>query len=107
MRLQLDIIRKWSAQDRQNLRDAVPRDALAATINGQSVHDIAREVVAISTQGLANRNRKNGAGETETKFLDPIAEIAETGMTVADKLLAQYHGAWNGDITQVFNAARF
>ena len=41
------------------------------------------------------------------RFLDQRAPafaqlIAESGMTPADRLLALYHGKWNGDVTRVY-----
>lgn len=60
------------------------------------------EAVNIAREGLRRRARLNRDGQDETGFLDVIAEIAESGVTAAERKLALYHGAWNGDIDRVF-----
>src|SRR5271166_6624372 len=43
-----DLVKGWSAEDRQSLRDAVPKLALAAMVRGRSVLEIAAEVLALA-----------------------------------------------------------
>jgi glutamate--cysteine ligase len=38
-----DLVKDWTAAERQALRDAVPREGLKAVIRGRTVQDIARE----------------------------------------------------------------
>ncbi len=40
----------------------------------------------------------------ETNYLGELEEIAESGVTAAERLLDLYHGAWRGDVSQVFEA---
>ena len=47
--------RDWSAEERQALRDAVPRTGLATPFRNRTVLDIAKEVVALSREGLRRR----------------------------------------------------
>src|SRR5205823_13503722 len=42
-----DIVKDWSAQERQKLRDDVPRAGLAATIRGRSVLSLAKETLTL------------------------------------------------------------
>ena len=44
----------------------------------------------------------NGDGSDESRFLDPLLEIAESGQTAAERKLELFHGEWNGDIDRVF-----
>ena len=97
-----DLVKGWSQEDRAALKAAVPRDALAATVAGRAVRDIARDLLAISRAGLKNRARLNPAGQDEGIFLDPLDRIVETGITLADEALALYHGAWNGSVDPAF-----
>ncbi|MFN4142214.1 glutamate--cysteine ligase [Aestuariivirga sp.] len=97
-----ELVKAWSAEERQKLRDDVPKQALKATIRGRTVQEIAREVLEHSRQGLETRGRQGCKGRTEAAFLDPLDEIAATGKTAAENLLALYHGSWNGDISRVF-----
>jgi glutamate--cysteine ligase len=91
-----DIVKGWSAIERQALRDDVPKQALKAAIAGRSVHDIAREVLALSEVGLKAR------GQGEEVYLAPLFNIAETGRTRAEELLEKYHGEWKGSIEPIY-----
>ena len=97
-----DLVKDWTAEERQKLRDDVPKQALNATIRGRSVQDIARDVLKLSRAGLEARGRHGCKGKMEAAFLDPLDEIAASGKTAAENLLALYHGSWNGDISRVF-----
>jgi glutamate--cysteine ligase len=97
-----DLIRPWSADERQALRDAVPRGALQAEIRGRPLRDLAAEVVGIARAGLARRARLDEGGRDETRFLDPLLAIAESGRTGADILLERYRGAWAGSVEPAF-----
>jgi glutamate--cysteine ligase len=98
----LELVKDWSTEDRQNLRDAVPRQALSATIGGREVRAVAADVLNLSRGGLARRNLKGCKGRDESAFLDVLDEIVASGKTPADDLLALYHGRWNKDIDCVF-----
>ena len=96
------MVRDWTAEERLALRDGVPRTALATPFRNRTVLDIARDCVELSRRGLARRARLNGAGVDETVFLDPVLETLAAEATPAERLLARYHGAWDGDIDRIF-----
>ncbi|TCT09969.1 glutamate--cysteine ligase [Tepidamorphus gemmatus] len=96
------LVRDWTAEERQALRDQVPRTALKTRFRNRTVQDIAREVVEIAYQGLVRRGRGHGGEANEARFIEDLREIAETGVTPADRLLAAYAGPWQGDIDRVF-----
>jgi glutamate--cysteine ligase len=60
-----------------------------------------------AASGLAARARLNGAGDNETGYLQPLDEIVSSGITPAERLLALYHGAWNGDVSHIYAAKSF
>ena len=97
-----DMVKDWTAEERQTLRDDVPRLALHAKIRGRSVQDIAKDVLKIARQGLEARALHGCKGKTEAAFLDPLDEIAQSGKTAAEHLLALYNGDWHQDVTRVF-----
>jgi glutamate--cysteine ligase len=97
-----DLVKDWTAAERQGLRDAVPRDGLSAIIRGRTVQDVAREVLALSRHGLETRGQVGRTGKLEAAFLDVLDETVATGKTAADQMLDLYHGTWKGDITRVF-----
>ncbi len=97
-----DLVRDWTAGERQALRNAVPVQGLKATIRGRTVNDISRDVLKLARNGLEQRNLQGCKGKTETSFLDVLDETIATGKTAAENLLDLYHGAWNGNIDRVF-----
>jgi glutamate--cysteine ligase len=97
-----DMVKNWTAAERQVLRDAVPREALKAMIRRRTVRDIAKDMLKLSRSGLEQRNQQGCKGKTEASFLDVLDETAATGKTAAENLLDLYHGAWNGNIERVF-----
>ncbi len=103
-----DLVKGWSLDERQALRDSVPELALDAPLpGGGRLRDIAGEVLDIAHAGLAARGRLNGAGDNETGFLDPLREIVRSGKVPAQVLLDRYHGEWGGDISRVYGEASF
>ncbi|MFT6023081.1 MAG: glutamate--cysteine ligase [Ascidiaceihabitans sp.] len=99
-----DLVKNWTAEQREALRVAASVDGLQAKVDGINMHDIAREAVALSHAGLKARARSGAGGMVpdETHFLNALHESIETGKTPADELLDRYNGDWNGDITRVF-----
>ncbi|WFL77554.1 glutamate--cysteine ligase [Altererythrobacter arenosus] len=98
-----DLVKGWSMEEREALRNAVPRLALDADIpGGHKLRDLARDVMAISRQGLAARGQLNSSGDNETGFLETLDEIVESGKVPAQRLLDKYHGEWGGDISRVY-----
>lgn len=98
----LDLVKEWSVEDIIVLRAAVPRDGLRATIAGRSVRDVARDMVALSREGLRRRACLSPMGTDETIYLDMVQDTVDRGETPADRLLARFNGPWQGDIRELF-----
>ena len=73
-------------------------------MGGGSVQDVAKDMIAIARQGLKNRNRLSGGLVDETGYLAELEEIAQSGITPAERLLELYNGAWKGDASKVFES---
>ncbi len=101
-----DVVKGWSAAERQALRDAVPVQGLAAKIAGRSLQEIGREIVALSRAGLARRARKNAQGQDETHHLDILDARLESGKVAADEWIAKYKGDWQGSVEPTFTHCR-
>jgi glutamate--cysteine ligase len=97
-----DLVKDWTSEERQSLRDHVPRLGLKATFRRGTVRDLALGALAISQEGLRRRAREDGVGLDETKFINPLFRIAESNFTAAEELLAAYSKRWNGDIDRLF-----
>ncbi|MGB0904207.1 MAG: glutamate--cysteine ligase, partial [Mangrovicoccus sp.] len=89
-----DLAKGWDAETREAWRVAASVDGLQAEVGGQSMRDIAREVVAIAEAGLKARAMPGAGGliADETHFLNALRESLDSGQTPADELLAHYHG---------------
>ena len=96
-----DLVSGWSAGDRQGLRDAVPRHALAVEIAGRPLRETAAEVLRIARLGLAARGHVDAQGRDETGYLDVLDDVVASG-TQAERLLARYDGAWHHGIDSAF-----
>jgi glutamate--cysteine ligase len=94
-------------EERIRLRSEVPRLGLRAEVRGRSVQDIAKELIDLAGQGLTARARVNAAGDNETGFLAPLQEVADTGITPAERKLALYHSAWNGSVDPAFTECAY
>jgi glutamate--cysteine ligase len=103
-----ELVKHWSIEQREKLRHDVPRLALeAATPDGETMREFAGRVLDISADGLTRRAELNSAGDNEGGFLDPLRDVVATGMTPADRLLAKYHGEWQGDLSQIYEEFSF
>jgi glutamate--cysteine ligase len=103
-----DRVKHWTIEEREALRHAVPREALGAAVpGGGTVRELAAEVLEIASAGLRDRARFNAAGDNESGFLDPLREVVASGKTFADIMLDRYHGAWNGDVSHVYEDFSF
>ena len=103
-----DLVKGWSMEGREELRNSVPKLALDAPLpGGGQLRDIAGEVLDIAAAGLNARGRLNASGDNESGFLDPLREVVRTGKVPAQILLDRFNGDWGGDIRRVYEEARF
>lgn len=103
-----DLVKDWDMDGREKLRAEVPKLGLDASLpGGGKLRDVAAEVLAISRSGLSARAMLNEAGDNETGYLQPLDEIVATGKTPAERLLDLYHGAWGGDLSQIYGEKSF
>ena len=68
------------------------------------MREVGCAAVALSEAGLKARARAGAGGVVpdETHFLNARRESIVTGRVPADDLLADYHGDWNGDLSQIY-----
>jgi len=99
-----DICKSWSEAERDQLRVDAAKLGLKADIAGQPLLDLAKDVLAISKEGLEARARTGADGllPDETHFLNALHEIVERGESPSDELLARYHGDWAGDLSKIY-----
>jgi glutamate--cysteine ligase len=97
------LISGWSEEERETLRREVPKTGLKTRAHGTTVHELAREVLAIARGGLKRRARINSFGEDETHFLSALDAIVEEGKTPAEVKLEAYHGRWGESVLPLFD----
>ena len=103
-----DEVKDWTLEERQRLRDSVPKQGLAAlTPAGETLAELGTRILAIAEAGLRARGRLNAAGDSESGFLDPLREIIASGKTPAERLLDRYRGEWSGDVARVYEEESF
>ena len=78
---------------------------LKAPIRNTTAQAIAKEAVKLSLAGLKRRKNLNTSGKDETVFLAELEEIADSGITPAERWLAMYHGPWQRDLRLAFKDA--
>lgn len=97
-----EMIKDWTAEDREYLRAAAPVNGLKTKFMGTTVQDIAKNVVNFAEYGLKRRNVRNDNGDTEAVYLEPLQEIVETGLNWAEILVNKYENEWGCDVRKVF-----
>ena len=73
------MVKHWTAQERQALRDDVPRFGFKARIRDRYLFEIARECLKLSHAGLRRRSRIDHLGRDESRHLEPLERILESG----------------------------
>ncbi|MEC8195302.1 MAG: glutamate--cysteine ligase, partial [Pseudomonadota bacterium] len=75
-----DMAKGWDAETREALRVAASEDGLQAQVGGIKMHDLAREVLAMSEAGLVARAKPGAGGlvPNETHFLNALKESVES-----------------------------
>jgi glutamate--cysteine ligase len=101
------LVRHWTAADREALRRSVPAMGLNAPIAGRALIDVAQDALDIARRGLKRRAFLNDSGDDESGFLGPLADIVSNRQTCADGLLAAYNGPWERNISRIFTEAAF
>jgi glutamate--cysteine ligase len=101
-------IKHWTIEDHHRIRGEVPRLGLKAQgPRGRTFQQLGAQILDIAASGLKARARLNKAGQDESIYLAPLREIVDSGKTPADRLLDLYNGPWGGDISHVYQDARF
>lgn len=101
------LLRGAGWKDAVALRGAVPREGLAARLPWRDgdLRSLARDVVAISRDGLRSRARRDAAGSDESVYLAPLEAIADGAPTQAEVWLDRFRSAWGGRTDRILAEA--
>jgi glutamate--cysteine ligase len=97
-----DLVKDWTAEERQKLRDEVPKLGLAAKIRGRTVFEFATETLKLARLGLSRREHYDAGGRDETCYLDVLEDRLARGTTPAQELLEKFHGPWAGLVDPIY-----
>jgi glutamate--cysteine ligase len=97
-----DLVKDWSAEDRQQLRDDVPKQGLATKVHNRTVFEIATEALKLARTGLTRRKHLDAGGRDESRYLEVLEDRLARGTTAAEELLAKFHGPWNGSVDPIY-----
>jgi len=98
-----DMVKNWSAVERQKLRDDVPSLGFRAEIGNRNMLTLAQETLRLASRGLAQRRYLDRNGRDETRYLRPLEESIARGLTPAEELLEKFHGPWQGSVEPIFD----
>jgi len=98
-----DLVKDWTAEERQKLRDEAPQRGFKAVIRNANLHTLAQETLRLSRRGLEKRARLDRNGRDETRFLRPLEEIVARGITPAEELLEKYFNEWNESVAPIYD----
>jgi glutamate--cysteine ligase len=98
------LVKDWTTDEMQRLRNEVPRTALSTRCHNRSVLEIATDVVALAKAGLARRAEIDN-GKDETIYLAPLEETLHLRKTPAERWLDRYNGPWAGNVDKIFDEA--
>jgi len=97
-----DLVRDFSMEERNALRDGVPRQALKLPFRNSNLLELSREALKIAAHGLQRRARLNCNGVDERIYLESLIEIVDSGQTAAERKLERFHGEWGGSVDPLF-----
>ncbi len=103
-----ELVKDWAFEQRVASIEEVARHGMAATIGGRLVRDLARELLALSSDGLARIDHRGGADDRDERgFLDPVAEIVERGTSPGEEILKRWDGEWGHRMADLVASERY
>lgn len=102
-----DLVKDWDDPERARLRATIPAKGLATPYLDGTILPLARRVLEIAEAGLKARGRIDLDGLDESKYLEPLWDVVESGRTPADEKLALFASEWGGKVEPVFTRYAF
>lgn len=102
-----DLVKHWTAEQRQKMRDDVPTLGLDTTIGTTNLRELGVEVLKLARAGLVARHRIDSQGRDESRFLDILDVYIAEGKVSAQRLLEKYSHQWHGNIDPIFEESAY
>ena len=103
----LSRVNSWTHDQVYALHGEVARTGLQARAPDAPVLEVARELVALSRDGLRRQAVLNAAGQDETIYLQPLEAIIEAGKSPARRVLEEWNGPWHGAVAKLIEYAKY
>jgi len=87
------LVADWSMPRRTEMLSAVARDGLRASVEGEPVLELARELLRIADAGLGRIAQRGEVDADERSFLEPLWERVEAGRSLSDEVLQAWHAS--------------
>jgi len=78
-----------------------------ATYRNRPIIDLCASLVSIAQDGLARQNCRNADGEDECRFLQPLWQLLNEGMTFGERLLHLYRTRWHDTLEPMWDDIEF
>jgi glutamate--cysteine ligase len=98
-----DLVKDWTAEERQKLRDEVPKRGFRTEIRNTNIATLAQQTLGMARRALVKRARLDQNRRDETRYLRPLEEIVGRGITPAEEMLEQYFNDWNGSTAPIYD----
>ena len=97
-------MKDWTAEERQKLRDDVPKLGFkAADPRPHACSTLRSETLALARAGAGRAaSGSTATAATRRAICAPLQEIVARGITPAEELLEKFHGPWDGSVEPVF-----
>lgn len=102
-----ELVAGRDAQQRQAGLEDVARRGLAAELAGRPLIELARELVALASEGLRRIGHAGRRDADERSYLDPILLQLESGRSPGEEILDQWEGDWGHSIPRLIEYARY
>ena len=96
------IIKSWKLEEISQLNKDVQKYGLKSKIRGKTIQHICLEILNLSKKGLKLRNCLNKNKDNEEHFLNTLIEIANSGITPAERLINEYVNKNNNCSNKIF-----
>ncbi len=96
------MIKNWKLVEILKLNKNVQKYGLKSKLRGKKIKNICVEILKLAQKGLKLRNCLNKNKENEEHFLNPLFEIANSGVTPAEKLINDYIDKNNNCSDKIF-----
>ena len=103
-----ELVKGWTAGEREAMRRTVPAHGpparRSATPTAQAV---AKDVLKLVPAGLKRRRKLSAAARTRPFSCANWRRSQTAAQSMAERLLAKYHGEWKRDLSRAFAEVRF